>query len=51
MTEIKPIPKAIDKSLYVAEYHTEDQEDNDEAIELQRQQLKVKAAAKPDTGK
>jgi hypothetical protein len=50
VTEIKPIPKSIDKSLYVAEYHTqEDQDDNDEAIELQRKQLK--ASVKKDTAK
>lgn len=45
VTEIKPIPKSIDKSLYVAEYHTEKDpdEDDDKAIELQRQQLKAAA--------
>ena len=26
-TEIKPIPKVIDKNLYVAEYHQEEEED------------------------
>ena len=26
-TEIKPIPKIIDKALYVAEYHSEPQDD------------------------
>lgn len=45
VTEIKPIPKSIDKSLYVAEYHTEKdpEDDDDKAIELQRQQLKAAA--------
>lgn len=27
-TEIKPIPKVIDKSLYVAEYQLDDNEEN-----------------------
>jgi len=51
VTEIKPIPKAIDKSLYVAEYHTtKDEDESDEVIQLQRQQLKA-AQAKPDVAK
>jgi hypothetical protein len=29
-TEIKPIPKAIDKALYVAEFHMSDRPDDDE---------------------
>ena len=27
-TEIRPIPKVIDKSLYVAEFHQEEEEEN-----------------------
>jgi len=27
-TEIKPIPKVIDKALYVAEFHSEDPDEN-----------------------
>jgi ATP-dependent RNA helicase DDX6/DHH1 len=29
-TEIKPIPKVIDKSLYVAEFHQDDPDDGQE---------------------
>lgn len=29
-TEIKPIPKVIDKALYVAEFHSEEPEDVEE---------------------
>lgn len=33
-TEIKPIPKNIDKALYVAEFHTEpDMDDVDDRIQ------------------
>ena len=31
-TEIKPIPKTIDKSLYVAEFHMEKDADDDEEL-------------------
>ena len=30
-TEIKPIPKTIDKALYVAEFHMENAEENHES--------------------
>ena len=32
-TEIKPIPKVIDKALYVAEFHMEDPDQQEEQME------------------
>jgi len=36
-TDIKPIPKEIDKSLYVASYHSNDQEEDQENQQQQKQ--------------
>lgn len=35
-TEIKPIPKVINKELYVAEFHSEPANDDEELVEGKR---------------
>lgn len=38
-TEIQPIPKVIDKALYVAEFQMVEQEDDEATIERKRAEL------------